>query len=639
MSERYLVAGQLRLDLRDERLWVKGTPARLGGRALGLLRELMQQPQLLVTKQELIDRVWNGVAVSDAVLTTAAKEVRQAIGDDARQPSFIQTVHGRGYRFMRHVDRYDIVEATPVAEAAPAGDARRSRRIWPAIVAVVVAATIAVAWLRPPGPAPEPKSLVVVPFRDFSAGGGQRWFADGLAEEIETTLSRTPDLRVSSGSSVANLARDRLSGAEIAARAGAAHFLEGSVRRTDERIRVTAKLVRAADGVELWSQRYDRPPADVISIQEDIAFRIASALKTVLDPAQLRVMVAAGTRSVEAYDAYLQGIALDQRQFREGSLEYALAASDAYERARTLDPGFAAAHWEAARTWFGNATRVDSEIRGQIAPAERQARFDERVAAAIATSRDPVERLKYRAAQASTALELRHAHRLMAQYLAARPRDLEAWEEMADLSAYAGERGWMRRTAERIHALSVEQRDPRSRAITVSVMSLDLDAAVARAREQLELRPDRALTQYQAHRALVWSGRVDEARGLLRRIEASDMPADARLLAGIRQACAEGRTADAAALRAKVEALGEVNSRWQAAQIVGDIAGATALLRPLDRPDQLPTLVQYMINPSFDPRAYPVLTRHLLRAGVEPPRATAMPHACSAARRLSSAPR
>src|SRR3712207_669177 len=102
---RYLLSGPYRLDLRDERLWRGGEPVRLGGKAFALLRALMLHPQTLVTKDELFEQVWPGVIVSESVLTTAVKELRQAIGDKARRPSAIETVHGRGYRFLLPVER------------------------------------------------------------------------------------------------------------------------------------------------------------------------------------------------------------------------------------------------------------------------------------------------------------------------------------------------------------------------------------------------------------------------------------------------------------------------------------------------------------------------------------------------------
>lgn len=639
MTERYLIAGSLCLDLEDEQLCVDGVPVRLGGRALGFLRALMERPQVLLTKDELFARVWPGLTLSDSVLTTAVKEVRQAIGDQARQPKYIGTAHGRGYRFLLPVEARDTMEMPAAPPSAPGSERRPSRRVWAALLAVGVVALVASVWLvssridRTAKPATAEasayaKSIVVLPFEDFSPEGGQRWFADGLAEEVQTTLARAPDLRILSRTSAADLSRDGASGQEVARQLGAAQFLEGSVRRSGNRVRVTVKLVRAGDGSEVWSQNYDRDLKDVISIQEDIAFQIASALKTVMDPGRLRVMVAVGTRSVEAYEAYLRGLSLDQRQLEAGDLLFAKGAADAYERARTLDPNFAAAHWKAARTWFGNETRIDASTHAATPPSIRLARYLERTDAAIATSRDDTERLKYQAGRASMTLQIREAHRLMARYLAARPRDIDAWEEMADLSAYAGERVWMRRVAERIHTLSVEEGNPRSRAITVSVMAMDLDNAVVRARAQLALRPDRALTQYQAHRAFIWSGHIDEARALLPQITASRLPEATRLLAEMRQACAEGRTAEAAAIRRRIDAGGTLSNRWIAAQLTGDLDTATDLLRPLDTPERLATLMQFRINPTFDSRSYPLLVSQLARNGVAPGVPIAPPHGC-----------
>ena len=652
MSDRFLIAGEYRLDLLDERLWRGGEAVRVGGKAFALLRALMERPQTLLTKDELFDRVWPGLAVSESVLTTAVKELRRALGDDARRPTVIETVHGRGYRFVLPVERGDAPASSaalvpisdapalagPVAPDAPPSTAAAPpprRRGW--LIAAAAASLAAVLlWLalatplRAPSPRPDAplKSIAVLPFDDFSPGTSQRWFAQGLTQEILTSLMRTPDLRVASRQSSARLSAQNADPLAVARALGVAHVLEGSVRRVDGRVRVTAELIRAADGVQLWSATYDRPARDVISIQEDIAYAIASALRTVMDPAKLRAMVAAGTRSVEAYEAYLSGLAFDQRQFDEGDIAHARAAADAYEQARRHDPGFAAAHWRAAATWFGNVTRVDASVRDERPEGERLARFFERVDMAIATSRDDTERLKYRAAHAAMRLRFVEAHRLMARYLALRPRDIDAWEEMADLAAYAGERGWMARAAERIHSLSMAEGDPRSRAITVSVMALRLDEAATRARQQLAVRPENALTLYQAHRALIWTGRVGEAEALLAPISASALPDHTKKLAALRQACAEGRGEDALVHRASIDRAGKLSARWQAAQIIGDEAGAARLLLPLDEPSRLPTLMQFLIHPTFDSTRYPKLSATLARDRVARAPSVAMPFAC-----------
>ena len=151
-------------------------------------------------------------------------------------------------------------------------------------------------------------------------------------------------------------------------------------------------------------------------------------------------MSAAGTRSVAAYEAYLRGLALHHRQLEEGDIRYARQADEAYEQARTIDPTFAAAQWRAAQHWSGNATRVDSTDFEGGSPAERLARFFERVDAAIANSKDETESLKYRASEAVMRLHFRQAQQLMGDYVKARPRDIDAWEQMAQLSAWAGDR-------------------------------------------------------------------------------------------------------------------------------------------------------------------------------------------------------
>jgi TolB-like protein/DNA-binding winged helix-turn-helix (wHTH) protein len=638
MSERYLVAGGLSLDRQDARVSVDGAPVRLGARAFDLLTVLMERPQVLLTKEEIFARVWAGVTVSDAVLTTAMKELRQAIGDSARQPRFIETAHGRGYRFLLPVSACDdVADAANTVSARP-GRARR-HELWALTVALGLIAILGsvILWARPQvADQPHPKSIAVLPFEDLSPEGDQRWFADGLAEELQTTLARSPDLRTVSRVSAARLIRRGSSGQEVANRLGASQFLEGSVRRAGDRVRITVKLVNARDGAQVWAQNYDRSSRDVISIQEDIAFQIASSLRTVMDPDDLRVMVSAGTRSVEAYEAYLRGLAMDQRQFEDGDLAFALAAADAYELARVLDPGFAAAQWKAAETWFGNQTRMDSSTRASVSEAGRLARYLERIDAAIAASRGDTERLKYRAARATMELQVGTSKDFLSRYVAARPRDIDAWEELADVAAYAGDRETMRRAAERVHTLSVQEGEPRSRAITLSVMAMDLDVAVRQAREQLALRPDNVVTLYQAHRALIWSGQIEDAARLLKLIEASDLERGSRLLAEMRQACAEGRVAEATALRARIDESTGLTPRWLAAQLAGDLDGAEAMLRSMDTPARLPALMQYLINPSFDVADYPVLAGHLRRNGATLRRAEPVPYACPVQQRRAA---
>ena len=635
-QRRYLISGPIRLDRRDERVWQNGQDVRLGGKAVALLRALMERPRTLVTKDELFDIVWPGVAVSESVLTTAAKEVRQALGDDARNPQLIQTVYGRGYRFLPDVETSDEVSAQPLV-ARPSGSFPRDRWLWAAVAALVLVVAVAVLLSMRSGgnetsvaaSTAHPKSIAVLPFDDMSPGRDQVWFADGLTEEILNSLARTPDLHVAARTSTMSVQAGDIR--EIGRRLNVAHILEGSVRRDGDRLRVTAQLIRASDGFHLWSQNYDRPMRDAVSIQEDIALAIAHALKTVMSPENLHAMVQQGTRSVEAYEEYLKALAYDRRSLETGDDKFGRMSAEAFERARIIDPGFAAAQWAAAQYWFGNTTRVGStqtEKRGS--EDERLKEYLARVDAAISSSRGRPENFKYRSARALMDLRFREALRLMQLYLRQRPRDVDAWEEVVDLAGYADDRRFMAQAAERIHTLSFETGQPLSRALTASVLSLDTANAVKRSREQLTRSPGEALIQYQAHRALLWGGNRDEARAVLDRMRSSSLPAENIRLAELRQACADGgKGAREIAERIAQSAAG-TSDAWHSAILLGDARRAAEVLKPLDRPERLTTLMQYLVYPEFDVRPYQNLQARLRADGIDRRPPVRIPFACPA---------
>ena len=156
----------------------------------------------------------------------------------------------------------------------------------------------------------------------------------------------------------------------------------------------------------------------------------------------------------------------------------------------------------------------------------------------------------------------------------------------------------------------------------------DLAAAARRAREQLAINPDNALTNYQAHRAFIWSGDLASAKRSLEVIRSSSMAADSKLLAEIRQACAEGRSADARMLGTRMDAVGTAASRWHAAKILGDDAGARRLLEPFDDAAGFSRLVQFLLQPNFDPREFPAFAGRLEVEGVSVAKAIITPGRC-----------
>jgi TolB-like protein len=248
-------------------------------------------------------------------------------------------------------------EATPASAqpapnpALPAPSLLGRRTVLLAGALVLLGIGLSAGWFLRPGSqdqeylgdggAVDDRSLAVLPFADLSEAGDQKWFADGLAEEILTSLARHPELRVIGRSSSFLFAgNEGLDDRRIADTLGVAHLVKGSVRRASDQVRVTAQLVRAADGVHLWSEPYDRGTADLLDVQRDVAEKVAAALDVLLDDERRERMFAAGTRSVEAFEAYLRGRELFVAAHTPGTTVTLAEANEWLGRAMALDPGF-----------------------------------------------------------------------------------------------------------------------------------------------------------------------------------------------------------------------------------------------------------------------------------------------------------
>ena len=185
------------------------------------------------------------------------------------------------------------------------------------------------------------KSVAVLPFVAMSNGPDDEYFADGLTEEILNSLTRLPELLVTARTSAFHFKGQDSPIPEIAATLGVAHIVEGSVRRSGERLRITAQLIRADDGFHLWSETYDRDTSDVFGVQTDIAEKIAMALNVVLDDEQREKMRSVGLQNPEAYIAFQKGVALFLNAHgSQTSGEQMLLANEWFEKTMALSPTF-----------------------------------------------------------------------------------------------------------------------------------------------------------------------------------------------------------------------------------------------------------------------------------------------------------
>jgi len=241
------------------------------------------------------------------------------------------------------------------------------------------------------------KSVAVLPFADLSQDQDQEWFADGLTEEILNSLTRLPQLLVTARTSSFEFKNTNTDIGEIARRLGVEHVVEGSVRKIGDDLRVTAQLIRAEDGFHLWSDTYNRKAADLFEVQLEVAESIADALDVVLDSSMRERLLQSGTRNIEAFKAFRQGVALfDTAHERNQDRLVTLADANVYfERALAIDPnisGAALLHSDrfAHRLTEGNATIIGGD---QLDASEAYEMLIADLERSVAVASNPVSKL------------------------------------------------------------------------------------------------------------------------------------------------------------------------------------------------------------------------------------------------------
>jgi TolB-like protein/Flp pilus assembly protein TadD len=319
MAER-VKFGDYQFDVEAGRLWSGTREVRLTPKASAVLAMLVVRAGQLVSKDDLFASVWNDTVVTDDALTSCIQELRRALEDDAKQPRFIETRHRRGYRFV-----------APLSEDTPA--------------------PIAGA----PSPADDISAIAVLPFADMSPAHDQDYLCEGLAEEVINALTQIDGLRVASRTASFQF---RGSGADVRAVGGHLNvgtLLEGSVRKADDRLRVTVQLIEVATGYHRWSQRFDRTLDDVFAIQDEIAESVAASLRGKVLSRQEKQALQRPQTGPAPYEYYLRG-----RQHLPRMTQSDLESSAGmFSRAIELDAGYSPAFAGLAMVhatlyqWFG----------------------------------------------------------------------------------------------------------------------------------------------------------------------------------------------------------------------------------------------------------------------------------------------
>ena len=311
--------------------WPRRSARHLEPKAMQVLLLLAANAGRFVTKDELLERVWSGRPVTEDCLTGAIHAIRQALGDDPRDPRFIETRTNVGYRLIAPVQ--------PVRSRHP------GRWVVAALTAVALAlAVVAVIWhqrLQPPAARP-PQTIAVLPFANLSEAPGQDYLSAAMTEALILNLAQWPGIRVISRTSVMPYVDNKqVSAKAIADALDADLLLEGSVQVADGRVRLTAQLIDPAVDGHMWAQQFDRPFADVLQLQAELSAAIAG---------QVGSLIGGGPSPVPAQlsDERLQ-------QYLQARYELALERNDAVESALAGFQQLAADRPEFAPAWLGQA--------------------------------------------------------------------------------------------------------------------------------------------------------------------------------------------------------------------------------------------------------------------------------------------
>lgn len=470
------------LDLARRELLRDGKAVMVEPKVSDLLVYLIENRDRLVTKDDLIAHVWGGRIVSDSALTSAINAARKAIGDDGRAQRLIRTHSRRGYRFVGSVS---------FQAAANAGSGSGS------------------------GPAlalPDRPSIAVLPFHNRGDDPEQEYFADGMVEDLTTEFSRIRWLFVIARNSTLAYKGRATDVKQVARELGVRYVLEGSVRRGGHRVRITAQLIDATAGGQLWAERYDRDLSDIFAVQDEITARVAGIIEPALHEAEQQRVLRKPPERLDAWEAYQRGL----WHFNKYGPDENRTAQTFFRRAIELDPNFAPGHYGYAlalqwEIWLFSE-RPFSDIRGvPFEEACLAVSLDDKDAMAHAVL---AHMLMWRGEWEAAIAEARAAHAL----------NPNSSFVTSMLGCVLGFGGYHAEAMDRLHqAMRASPNDPLTWLWIlwtgcVQFYSRQFEAAVQTLGQVIRLRPGATQCHGMIAASLAYLGRLDEARDHLSRV-------------------------------------------------------------------------------------------------------------------------
>jgi len=347
--------GAFELDLKNNELRRAGVLLKLSPQQFQVLRLLAENAGQLLSREDIQRGVWgtDTFVDFDRNLNVCVAQIRATLNDDSDAPRFIQTVPKRGYKFIAPVER--VTAEVPLAQAvvAPARPQARPRWLWigAAVVASVVILIAYANWPRSKGPVRT--MIAALPFQNLTGDPKEDLFTDGLTEELISQLGSLNPERVGviGRTSVMRYKSAPHGIDQVGRELRVDYVMEGTVRRSDGRLRISARLIKVADQAQVWTDTVERADVEMFRIEEESAAHIANAVSEKLVGGAVASRAASHARNQEAYQAYLNGLYLEHKETRadlERSIDY-------FEEAARLDPQFDPAYSAAAEARVGLA--------------------------------------------------------------------------------------------------------------------------------------------------------------------------------------------------------------------------------------------------------------------------------------------
>jgi TolB-like protein/DNA-binding winged helix-turn-helix (wHTH) protein/Tfp pilus assembly protein PilF len=439
--------GIFEFDVRAGELRKRGARVPLQGLPGQLLTVLLENPGQVITREELRSRLWpaDTFVDFDHSLHNAIARLREALGDSSGSPRFIETLPRKGYRFIGQFESKAPAQSgegkTTVKSTAHVIGGRATLALaLGAVVSALVLGALAYVNVQRQNALLRIHSLAVLPLENLSNDPDQEYFVDGMTDELITNLAKIGSLRVISRTSIMQYKKVRKPLQTIAHELNVDAIVEGTVARSGNHIRITARLIDAMEDRLLWAENYDREVGDAVTLQNQIAGTVANEISAKLTPVERAQLAASHSVNPAAYELYLKG-----RYFWAKRNEESLnRAMEYFSQAIDLDPNYAAPYSGLADSYvlFGMSFDVGGRPPGEVYPKARAAALKaSELNAALSDAHNSLAFVKLNydwdwpgaETEFKRALELNpgyaHAHHWYAHLLLSRGREHEALAE------------------------------------------------------------------------------------------------------------------------------------------------------------------------------------------------------------------